>query len=180
MSSHVNPQDHPWSVNIALVVLVALHAVPSMLGVIPNVWSALADADAAVATSVYLGFLGAASIVAGFAGVVVIFGLSGESAKFRQFRLVGGLALSRNWISTIASGFLAAGLALVAALLALSGAGAFSPWFFELGILFLIHGSVRLIWLMKGLVHAVAADDALKERQASVKSADTAPWKRAS
>lgn len=180
MSRKLSPQDHPWSVNIMLVVLVALHAVPSVPGWIPNVWVTLGSVDAALASSVYLGFLGAASIVAGFAGVVVIFGLSGESAKFRQFRLVGGEALAQNWISTIASGFLAAGLSLVAALLAIGGVGELSPWLFELAILLLVHGTIRLVWLMKGLVGTVAADDVIKEREALKKTVDKAPWRKAS
>lgn len=180
MNSKLSPQDHPWTVNAALLVLVVLHAIPSLYGWIPNVWSGLSVAEPALASSVYLGFLGAASIVAGFAGVVVIFGLSGESAKFRQFRLVGGRALSQNWTSTIASGFLAAGLSLVAALLTIGSAGRLAPWFFELAILLLIHGSIRLIWLMRGLVGTVAADDVIKEREASKKSARDAPWRRAS
>lgn len=174
----MSPQDHPWSVNLALLVVVLIQAVPSAFGWIPNIWTGMINADPALSTSIYLGFVGAASIVAGFAGVVVVFGLSGSSPKFRQFRLVGGRALAQNWTSTIASGFTAAGLSLVSALLTIADVSALAPWFFELAILLLVHGSIRLIWLMRGLVGAVTADDVLKEREASVKPASEAPWRR--
>lgn len=178
MNSKWSPQDHPWSINLVLLVLVVIHAVPSVPGWLRNVWQPLIEADPALASALYLSFVGAAAIVAGFAGVVVIFGLSGTSDKFRQFRVEGKEPLARNWTSTFASGFIAAALSLAAAVCSIAGAANLAPWFFELAVLISIHGTLRLMWLMRGLVHAVTADDTLKEREAQKKQGKDAPWHR--
>jgi hypothetical protein len=179
VGAKLNSIDNPGVVNGALSVLVAFHAIATYFG-LPNVWAPFQDASKGDQAGVYVGFLGATAVVSGFAGVVVVFGLSGTSEKFRKFRILGGKSLTRNWISTSSSALLASALALGAAIALYSGGGWLSPWLFEFGIVLIAHSSVRLLLLLRGLVGIVAADDVIKERAASKKSASDAPWNNTS
>lgn len=49
-------------------------------------------------TDLYLAMLSAASLQAGFAGVVVVFGLSAQPKAFKNLRIAAGNALVDNWV----------------------------------------------------------------------------------
>jgi hypothetical protein len=162
-------QDRPLVVTLSAFGLVLLHLALACLGIISNPWQALQDAaDSGIA--IYLGAASAAAIVAGFAGVVVVFGLTANSSRFRELRLKSGESLNKNWTSASVSGFAAAGLSLFAAILAGLQFQAASPWIFEWSILLLVHGTLRIIWLLRSLMKVVASDDAAADRQSKTRS----------
>lgn len=162
-------QDHPIVITISAFVLVLVHLILALVGAIPNPWLSLQGTkDAGIA--IYLGAASAAAIVAGFAGVVVIFGLTANSSRFRELRLKSGDSLSRNWTSASVSGFAAAGLSLFAAILAGLQFQIASPWIFEWSILLLVHGTLRIMWLLRSLMTVVATDDAAAERKSKTRS----------
>lgn len=153
-------QDKPWVVTCTLfAVTVTLFLGVSFWG-IPNYWSDLAKTPVAEALTLYIGVAGAASLVAGFAGVVVVFGLSGTGSSQRVFRASAGRSLRANWLSVIGTGFGAAALAFAAALMPVLQLRDFAPWVMQMALVFLTHASVRLIWLMKLLIDNVKSDDA--------------------
>ncbi|GAA2748768.1 hypothetical protein [Amnibacterium kyonggiense] len=159
-------QDHPGRVEIVLLVLVAAHATVAQLWGMGAIWTSLAATDVAVASPIYLALLGPAAIVGGFSGVVIIYGLQSDSPRFRKFRIDAGASLKRTWTSTATAGFWAAACSGVAAVLATSNELSWlAPWFFELGIVFLAHGSLRLIWILRNLVETVHADDIEREQK---------------
>lgn len=168
-------QDHPALVSLLAFLLVAFHLVLAVLGRIPNTWAPL-TASADVGISIYLGAASAAAIVAGFAGVVVVFGLTASGVRFRQLRLRGAASLSRNWTSASVSGFAAAGLSLAAAVLASLGAGQWSPWFFEWSMLLLLHGTVRIIWLLRALMAVVQTEDQAADRASRQQTVSTSDF----
>lgn len=64
----------------------------------------------------YIGAAGAIAIIAGFAGVVVVFVYSSASPTFSSFRKTAEPELMRNWRTIVVSSFAGAGLFLAAAL----------------------------------------------------------------
>lgn len=167
MNAKAIVQDHPAVVSAAAAVLVVVHSVATSVGWVGNLWSGLEKVDVATSVAIYLGILGTAAIVAGFAGVVIVFGLSPDTPRFQAFRLKAGDALKRTWSSTALSGFEAALLAGTAAVVAASGAVWLAPWFFELAVLLLAHGAMRLIWIMRGLIDTTRADDQAAQNKAA-------------
>lgn len=162
-------QDHPALVSLTAFIVVAAHATLVVLEKLPNSWEPLTK-TVDVGISIYLGAASAAAIVAGFAGVVVVFGLTATGVRFRQLRLQGAASLSRNWTSASVSGFAAAGLSLAAAVLAGVGANDWSPWLFEWSMLLLLHGTVRIIWLLRSLMDVVHTEDQAADRSANEQS----------
>lgn len=142
-------QDHPKYITVALFVAVLAHAMLTFYGYIDNTWAGFLQSDSRI--SVYLAACSVAAIVAGFAGVVVTFGLTAQGKRFRVLRANAGKHLGDNWASTSISGFTAAGLGLLAAILDASGLELFGPWILELSLLILIHGTIRIIWLLRNL-----------------------------
>lgn len=173
MNAKAIVQDHPALVSSGATVLVIGHFVVTGAGWICNIWSGLIQVDVETAVSIYLGILGTAAIVAGFAGVVIVYGLSPDTPRFQAFRLKAGSALKRTWSSTALSGFEAALLSGVAAVVAASGAAWLAPWFFELAVLLLAHGAMRLVWIMRGLIDTTQADDQAAQNKANQKSIDS-------
>ncbi|TFC90104.1 hypothetical protein E3T24_00190 [Cryobacterium sp. TmT2-59] len=172
----MNVVDNPWAINAVCALLVTIHAVTTGLGKVPNVWKDFLDADRGLQASIYLGLLGGAAIVAGFAGVVVVFGLSATSIRFRQLRISGGKSLAANWASTSSSGLSATGLSLLASILVPTALLFIAPWLFELAILFIVHSSVRLIWLLRSIIEVVRIDDIAIMREFNKKSLAELPW----
>ena len=153
-------QDKPWIVTAALfATTLALFLGVSFFG-IPNYWSDLAKMPVAEALTLYIGVAGAASLVAGFAGVVVVFGLSGTGHNMRVFRASAGESLRANWLSVIGTGFGSAALGFVAALMTVLQLRDFAPWVMQLALVVLAHASLRMVWLMKLLIDNVKIDDA--------------------
>lgn len=153
-------RGQPFWLDGAIVVVVAAHFLVSWLDLIPNVWTALSDpANQDAARSIYLGMLGPAAIVAGFAGVVVVFGLTAASDRFRAFRANAGKSLRRTWVSSSLSGFAAVALSVAAALFSVAGLPLLAAYIFEASLVLLLHGSVRLLWILSQMIGIVRADD---------------------
>lgn len=163
-------QDHPLVVTSAMAILVAAHALLTGFAAMPNVWVALMDpARADPIASLCLGIAGSSSLVGGFAGVIIIFGLDSGSSRFRMFRARGGKALQANWISTMSSAFAAVGLCLIAALFSTAKELIAVPWLIEMALGLLVHATVRMIWLMRRLMHLVKLEDARAIDESNVK-----------
>lgn len=150
-------QDHPRAITILLVGAVLAHALLTFYDYIDNTWASFLQSESRI--SVYLAACSVAAIVAGFAGVVVTFGLTAKGERFRTLRASAGKHLGDNWASTSISGFSAAGLGLLAAILDASGLAYLGPWIFELSLLILIHGTVRIIWLLRNLADITGSGD---------------------
>lgn len=159
-------KDMPSLVTGLVVGIIVVQVVLVRTGVIPYWLEGLRKSNEA--NDLYLAMLSAAALQAGFAGVVVVFGLSSQPRAFRSLRNSAGQSLVNNWMSISYSGFLSAGCALTAALINTLGDKWFSPWFFEASILFCAHGVIRLLWLFKqliGIVGDVDSKEAQKENE---------------
>jgi len=171
-------RDQPFWVDLGLVVLVGAHFAATTLGYLPNVWAALADpSKQGAAQALYLAWLQPAAIVAGFAGVVVIFGLTASSDRFKTFRATAGRSLRRTWVSSSLSGFEAVALAVAAAMVSIAGLANLAPFLFELALLLLLHGALRLIWILAGLIGIVRADDIKATDEKRTYKLDRLPYK---
>ncbi|MBT2536287.1 hypothetical protein [Arthrobacter sp. ISL-69] len=153
-------QDRPAVLSGLAPVLVLMHAILTRFALLPDVWSGLVTAERPDALALYLGVAGSSSLVAGFSGVVIVFGLTAGGSRFQLFRARSGQALRSNWISTMAASFAAAGLSLAAAVANFVGAQWLAPWIVELALLLLLHSALRLLWLMKRLMNLVKTNDA--------------------
>jgi hypothetical protein len=172
-------RGQPFWIDIGIVVLVGVHFVASWLEWVPNVWTALSDpANQEAARSIYLGMLGPAAIVAGFAGVVVVFGLTATSDRFRTFRANAGNSLRRTWVSSSLSGFEAVALSVAAALLSVAGLPLLAAYVFEASLLLLLHGSLRLVWILAQMIGVVRADDVVSTDRAKTYRIDRLPPNR--
>jgi hypothetical protein len=158
-------QDHPGIVTWTVVSLVVLHAIATGLSWVPNVWQKFLAQEASNVLAIYLGASASAAIVAGFAGVVVIYGLTAPGDRFRRLRLHAGDTLGDNWTSTSVVGFIATGSCLLAAILHAVGAEVVGPWLLELSILLLVHGTIRIIWLLQALMGTSSAQDREDQRR---------------
>lgn len=152
-------QDRPFVVTLIAAVLVGLHCLLTGINVIPNVWlEILSDRTNLVTLSVGLASGGA--ILAGFAGVIVIHGLSASSPRFRVYRLTAGKHLHANWASISSAGFISSGISMASALFAMTQFVWWSPWMLELAALLALHGVLRLLWLLRTFFNLQADDDA--------------------
>lgn len=174
----INAMDTPWIISAVCVALVLTHSLATTLGWVPDIWAEFLTVSPALQSSLYLGLMGGAAILSGFAGVIVVFGLSATSDRFREFRVKGGKRLARNWASTCSSGLGAAALSLLAAILAFSPLFFAAPWLFELAILFVVHSGIRLTWLLRGLVKVVRFDDIEFLQAKNEKASDRVRWKK--
>lgn len=157
-------QDHPLRVTLALAAVVAAHAVVGWRWwpwVNPFKKIATDDQQVGTAVTIYLGTAGAAALVAGFAGVVLVFTIGAQTPRVRMFRDRGGRSLQRNWIAVVAEPFAATLLGIIAAVTQLTAGRPVAPWLFEFAVVMLVHGAIRLLWLLRELVRIVAADDQL-------------------
>ena len=82
-----------------------------------------------VTVTLFLGTAAAAAILAGFAGVAVVFGLTADGDRVSVFRLEAGKSLRGTWTSTSLAGFAAAGLSLGAAITVVNGRMSLPPGF---------------------------------------------------
>ncbi|WP_455834121.1 hypothetical protein [Pseudarthrobacter siccitolerans] len=152
-------RDHPIYVSGSFGVLVMAHAYLSLHGLIPNIWVGVLAKEASVSVTLFLGTAAAAAILAGFAGVVVVFGLTAEGERFRAFRVTSGVRLRSNWTSTSLAGFTAAGLSLASSICTVNGPVWLAPWLFELSLLLMFHGALRTVWILRSLVTVVRNQD---------------------
>ncbi|WP_087483569.1 hypothetical protein [Brachybacterium massiliense] len=147
-------QERPWRVLcVSMVVSLLLGALSAFLPCKLRLGLDLNGVELA------LGVLALASILAGFAGVVVVFALQSGSALFVSFRAEGGAVLRRAWLFLVRVSFLAAAASLLSA-------GAFALDL-PLGARTLLFASVALsiqsaltmLWLLRLLVDAVGVED---------------------
>lgn len=166
--------DKPAQVALMLTALVAAHAVLStvFLPAVNPYKSFGADPNAGTAITIYLGLAAAAAIVAGFAGVIIIFTIGSEAHRVRIFRLKAGRVLHRTWMTVVVEPLLATFLGIIAAVAQLTSGKVAAPWLFELGVVLLAHGSLRLLWLLHELVEIVHADDQTSDNSSQEISAD--------
>jgi hypothetical protein len=156
--------DHPTVVTTLLVGIVAVQFTVSALWLHDLDFSLFfsqlsANEQRSVLSQLALGLAGVAAMVGGFAGVVVVFGLSSEDARFREVRMKAATSLRRNWTSVVTTPLVAAFGALLAA--AAAGAEAFGVclWTIELCLLLAAHGAVRLVVILRELVKVVHRAD---------------------
>ncbi|MGH3759888.1 hypothetical protein [Actinophytocola sp.] len=153
--------DRPTQVALSLALLVATHAaLATVLLPALNPYKSIGlEPNTGTAVTLYLGLAAAAAIVAGFAGVIIVFTIGSEAGRIRQFRFAAGKALHRSWMTVVIEPFLATLLGIVAAATQVTSGKGAAPWLFELGVVLLTHGAIRLIWLLHELVEIVYADD---------------------
>lgn len=67
--------------------------------------------------------------------------------------------MRRAWLVIVAEPFAATFLGIIAAVAQTTSGRIVAPFLFELAVVLLVHGALRLIWLLSELVRIVAADD---------------------
>lgn len=161
--------DNPSAVTITLGAIVAVHFSVSRLWfpeISPsNLFFAVGADDLPNAiSSLALGVAAVAAMVGGFAGVVVVFGLSNEDERFRLVRIKASTSLRRNWMSIVTTPLAAAFGAIIAAALATAWWTGAAVWILEACLLLAAHGAVRLVILLSELVRVVHyADEAAQQ-----------------
>jgi len=161
-------RDWPGITTTILTLIVAIHALGAKYAGWPWMLKRFitelgtSTLDSSIASAVYLGLSAVAAISAGFAGVIIVFGLTSNSEVFRNFRRTSGNRLSSNWTSVIASAFLASGLSIGAALAQINDRPFVANMLFELGCLLLLHSAVRSVWVLRLLLQLLTVDDEKK------------------
>lgn len=158
-------RDWPGLITLALTGLVGVHALGAKYAGWP--WmlrhyiseSGISALDSGVVSAVYIGLSAIAAVSAGFAGVIIVFGLTSESDVFRQFRRTSGERLSANWTSVIASAFIASGLSIAASVAQLVERPFVANILFELGCLLLLHSAIRSVWVLRLLLKLISVAD---------------------
>jgi hypothetical protein len=150
-------KDHPAYITVSILFLWFAHVMLTLFGVIPDIWQQLRASKESI--DLYIAMLSVSALQASFAGVIVVFGLSTQPQAFRELRIHAGKSLIENWMSISYSGFVSAGLSLIASVMNLLELSHYAPWFFELSVLFCVHGVIRLLWLLKDLIEVVKNDD---------------------
>jgi len=152
--------DRSFGVSCALALVVIAHAVATIFWPSLNPYKSLMlDNNTGTAVTLYLGAAAAAAIVAGFAGVVIIFTIGSDSARIKQFRFEAGKELRTAWLAVVAAPFAATLLGIVSAMVHVTSGKQVAPWFFEAGLAFLIHGALLLLDLLSHLIEIVDAQD---------------------
>lgn len=163
-------RDRPYVVTATGVVVAALHFIAMMIerGPTSPLLSVASDAGSgALLVASYVGLAATAAVAAGFAGVVIVFGLSGQTPVFLRFRTKSGERMRANWISIIGCAFAAAGLGLLAAVLQIASAYALGIALFELGVFLFVHSAARTVWVLLVLIKVVQVDDGNQLREAN-------------
>ncbi len=167
--------DHPTRTNLILFGIAAVHTVALLIWPSLDVWTGLLS-DSQSPETLALALVTAGALLAGFAGVVVIFGLQNNSERFRKLRRQGGGELKQNWSSMSAAGFWTMGLAIVSALGYMAESAIVGGQFLELSLLVLAHGSIRLIWVLQQLIGVVSTEDELADRRDRTVATELMPW----
>lgn len=167
--------DHPRGTNLVIGCLVICHFVTAWFWPSANFWTMVLPAGSDP-VGIALALVGAGALLAGFAGVVVVFGLQNNSERFRRLRRQGGDELTQNWSSMSSSGFWTMGIAIAAALAFSAQQPFVGAVFLEAALLVLAHGSVRLIWMLRRLIEVVSADDDMADRRDRTAPTDSMPF----
>jgi len=93
------------------------------------------------------------------AGIILVFVVGSSSPRLRSFRDAAGRPLRKTWMTIIAEALAGTLLGILASITQTTSGRIVAPWLFELGIVLLVHGSLRLLWLLREMVAIVAADD---------------------
>ena len=159
-------KDYPQWVSLIVAGVVAAHGFASWRWNWLSPYKALTrDDQVSTAVAIFAGTAGAAALVAGFAGVVLVFTIGAPGPRLRTFRYRGGGSLRRNWIVVVAEPFVSTLLGLVAAVTATTSGRPVAPWLFELAVALLAHAATRLVWILHELVQIVAVDDRLLDQK---------------
>jgi hypothetical protein len=130
------------------------------------------DANISNSITIFLGVAAASAIIAGFAGVVLVFAIGSPAKRIRQFRTSAGKRLQDLWIVVVAEPFVATLLSLMACVTQMTSGKVIAPWILEAGLVLLAHSAARILWLLRELVQIVAADDIEIERDDNSISVD--------
>lgn len=151
-------KDYPIAVTAGILGGVSVHVLlNNKWGKIPDLAEKLPGSNHA--WELYIGFAGVAGMLAGFAGVVLVFAMTTGSRRFARMRIRGGGRLEANWLSPLLSSFLAAFVSLAAAAADLLGHGAQAAWAFEFVFLVSIHAAMRMCWVLRKLMTATRRQD---------------------
>jgi hypothetical protein len=169
--------DRPRSVTFTLLALAAAHTVMGLTfwpaSSVSRLISQTPATDVAGhVSSLALGVAGVAAMVGGFAGVVVVFGLSSNDERFREVRLKASSSLRRNWTSIVTLPLVSAFGALIAAALAIGLMATGALIVLEFCVLLVAHGAVRLTVVLNQLIKVVHASDELEQGSQDVESTD--------
>lgn len=159
--------DHPHLWSVVLLGAVVGHCCLARRYPKIDILRGLAGGEATEMSQVsdlYISVTGVSALAAGFAGVVIVFGLQSASPRFRRFRWAGGRSLASNWMAVIATPVASSLLSLGATLGLNVDQAEASRWLFEASIVLLLHTSLRVLWLLRALANVVAADDDMDER----------------
>lgn len=136
----------------------------------PVVEDILSKPDVEVSVAIALGLASVAAIAAGFAGAIIIFGISADTPIMRAFRAKTETYLRANWKSVIGSSFLSAIVGLVCAFcLAAQWVWLAAPTLI-FGALLLVHAIVRMVWLFGILLSLVSTQDMKDSRKTRKRS----------
>lgn len=164
--------DRPSTVTIVIAVVVAAQFAVSKLWLpflSPSTFFAAVKPEQLPATigSLALGVAAVAAMVGGFAGVVVVFGLSSEDERFRLVRINASTSLRSNWMSIVTTPLAAAFGAILAAGFATALWAGAAIWILEVCFLLAAHGAVRLVVLLNELVRVVHFADEAAQKAAN-------------
>lgn len=147
-------QEHPWRIlSTSMLLSLILGALSELLPCTMRVGLDVHGLELA------LGVLALASILAGFAGVVVVFALQGSSRLFVSFREKGGAVLRRAWLFLVRASFLAAAASLLAAGAFAIGVPLAARTLLIASVFLSIQSALTMLWLLRLLVDAVGVDD---------------------
>ncbi|WP_128383022.1 hypothetical protein [Mycobacteroides abscessus] len=153
-------ENKPIIITAFLVVATASYRVLVWRQILPPFLEhTLANTELSVSVAIALGLASVAAIAAGFAGAIIVFGISADSAIMRSFRAKTEHLLRPNWKSVIGSAFMSAILGLFCAyFLAADWIWLAAPAL-ALGTLLLLHSIIRMIWLFGVLLSLVTTQD---------------------
>lgn len=169
--------DHPGKTNGYLLLAVLAHLSATLFQPELNPWPYLFP-EGSEPVTVSLAIVGTGALLAGFAGVVVVFGLQGNSERFRKLRRDGGKELQNNWSSMSSSGFWTMGLSIASSICYSAKWALPGGLLLELSLLILSHGSIRLIWMLKQLISVVSVEDEVADRRDRTRATKDHPFMR--
>ncbi|QDM56387.1 RexB family abortive infection protein [Gordonia phage Sidious] len=164
-------EARPYVVTVAIVVLGIAEFVTAQRDWFTSaVGNLLRDASDGAGVAVALGMSSVAAIVAGFVGVIVVFGLGSDNAIIISFRHRTGSVMRSNWISVIGSSFASAILGFVGAILLAASSYQLAGAVLCVGMLLLCHAIIRTLWLFGVLMTVIATGDAREDRRRRTRS----------
>lgn len=143
-------KDRPGRVTLLVLLVVATHFVASQQGVLPAIPRQLVEHPSVF--ELYLGAAAVLALVAGFAGVAIVFAMTPHISVLQRVRRQGGDRLRANWISLVATPVMTSLAFLTAAAVFFAGEPRAAGWIFEISALLTLGSAARLIWIFALLV----------------------------